>query len=214
MPRRSVFRLRPRICAAVHLRRTPHFLPLSCGEVSFPAYACQRYATSFPACGGAFAPPCTLRISRIFISHLRCICTTVHPQRTPRVFRLRRICAVLRRLCSMPGSALFPFRQVLARRLRPPAPPCPAPCRLCGRRRGLGAEKLLQAHAVIACRALRRRAEGLLFFVPLLPSACPQLALRGLRHGRKTAWCRRLRLVLYLAPPPLVKPIFLHGVQV
>ena len=74
------------------------------------------------------------------------------------------------------------------------------------------AEKLLQAHAVIASRALRRRAEGLLFFVPLLPSACPQLALRGLRHGRKMAWHRRLCLVLHLAPPPLVKPVFLHGV--
>ena len=104
MPRRSVFRLRPRICAAVHLRRTPHFLPLSCGEASFPAYACQRYAASFPACGGAFAPPCTLRISRIFISHLR------------------RIRAVLRRLCGVPDVVLFPFRQVLARRLRPTMP--------------------------------------------------------------------------------------------
>ena len=133
---------RPHFPPAVHPRRPAP--PVRCaGRRSFPfpasarpapwadnaacASSCICRTSALSACGGAFAPPCTLRISRTPISHPRCIR------------------AVLRRLRGLPVIALFPFRRVLARRLGPPAPPCPAPCRLCGRRRGLSAEKLLQA---------------------------------------------------------------------
>ncbi len=114
----------------------------ACGHASVPPFTCEEHRTfclspaarcpsrhmpasaarpHFPPAAGHLRAIC-LRISRIFISHLRCICTTVHPQRTPRIFRPRCICAVLRRLCGVPDVVLFPFRQVLARRLRPTMP--------------------------------------------------------------------------------------------